>query len=197
MKKTILLLISVFILISTTVFAQQEVNTINKKRHKIGFMTGYGNQQWLGVSYDYRVSFFQLQHYYTLLEKETWTLELISQPQFNTVVFRPIDDIAIEEKGFEFGLNAGFLIRRKIVKDFVHVYSFLSSGPHYVSGTPERQVSGFIFSDNLLIGFDAKISGKIYFDLRGGIRHISNASLKKPNWGVNNLVINGGFYFKL
>ena len=196
MQKTIILLISIFILISTTVFAQQEVNK-NNDRHKIGFMTGYGNQQWLGVSYDYRVSFFQIQHYYTLIKKENWSLELLSQPQFNTVVFKPADDISIEEKGFEFGLNAGFLIRRKLIKDVFHAYAFLSSGPHYVSGTPDRQVSGFIFSDNLFVGLDVKISKKMYLDLRGGIRHISNASIKQPNRGVNNLVINGGVFFKL
>jgi len=195
MKKIGMSLAFVICLLSFGVQAQ-EISS-QTSRHKFGFVAGYGNQQWLGVPYTYKVMFFQLQHYFNLTDKKNWDIELISQPQFNTTRYYPIDTDTEFESGFEFGVNVGFLFRRKIASDNLHIYTFISTGPHYVSGTPDRQVPGFIFSDNLFLGFDFKLTEKFSFDIRSGIRHISNASIKQPNRGVNSSIINAGFLMKL
>jgi hypothetical protein len=169
----------------------------NNTRQKLGFITGYGNQKGLNVLYDYDVVFFQVQYYYSLLKKKSWALEVLLQPQYNATKYQ--NNFYGEEKlkGHEFGLNMGFLARKNIVKDFLSSYLLISAGPHYVSGTPERQAAGFIFSDNFFAGISVRVYKSIYVDIRGGFRHISNAGFKNPNKGVNSLIINEGVFLAL
>lgn len=167
---------------------------LNNPRHKWGFITGYGNQKKLEVSYTYEVVFFQFQYYYSLLKKKAWSLEVLLQPQYNVTKYKNGFLGEEKKKGHEFGLNIGFLARKNIVKDLLNSYILISAGPHYVSGTPERQTAGFIFSDNLFAGISVRVFKSVYLDIRGGFRHISNAGIKNPNKGVNNLIINEGFF---
>ena len=64
-----------------------------------------------------------------------------------------------------------------------------------MSNTPQRQVDGFVFYDNFLIGLDVRVLEKIYFDFRTGFRRIRNAGLNHTNGGFNDLVLNGGTFF--
>jgi hypothetical protein len=59
--------------------------------------------------------------------------------------FRHVDKIADEINGYEFEVNAGVLIRRILFEEALYLYVLISSGPRYVSGTPQRQADGFIF----------------------------------------------------
>lgn len=151
----------------------------------------------LSVTYDYQVLFFQLQYYWGFLNREKWGLDLLVQPQYNLTKFRHIDNIANEINGYEFGVNAGVLIRRVLLGEVLYLYGLISSGPHYVSGTPERQADGFIFSDNFLLGLNVKLLENLFFDFRSGFRHISNAELNHTNGGVNDLVLSGGVFINL
>lgn len=169
----------------------------NLNRTKIGFISGYGGQDFLKISYDYHVLFFQGQYYYTLLPKKTWGLELIVQPQYNLVKYKRNNEAKNYTNGYDLGINAGILVRKNIVNDNLSSYILLSSGPHYASGTPPRQANGFTFSDNLLIGLTVKISNNLFLDIRTGIRHMSNAGLKHPNGGINNFVLSGGLMLNL
>ncbi|MEM9722350.1 MAG: acyloxyacyl hydrolase, partial [Bacteroidota bacterium] len=162
--------------------------------HGIGFMMGYGSQNGLNTRYRYQVRFFQFQYYYRLLQKESWQLELLAQPQYNVTHVRPIDYMPNEVSGFEYGINIGLLIRKPLFNEFLSVYAALSLGPHYVSETPRRQTNGFIFSDNLFLGVNIKLTNRLFLDLRPGFRHLSNAGLKRPNFGINNLVFSSGFW---
>jgi hypothetical protein len=217
----------ILLFFSTQNVLAQGTNLFNDARHRIGFVGGFGGQNLnqilsninetdamkirnyliseginpdeidLNVEYDYEVQFFQLQYYWAFLRKKTWGLDLLIQPQYNKTTFRHVDNIPDETNGYELGVNVGLLIRKNIFKDFLSFYAILSTGPHYVSGTPQRQSDGFIFSDNLLFGLNVKLLKNIYLDIRPGFRHISNASLTHPNGGVNNFVINGGFLLNL
>lgn len=166
-------------------------------RHKTGFIAGYGGQNpglfFDDVQYDYRVWFLQFQYYYALLKIKTWSLEAVVQPQYNITRFRINDQTGDITSGYEFGLNAGIMVMKKILKGRFSPYLLVSTGPHYVSGTPERQSSGFIFSDNLFVGMHIRASGNFYVDVRPGFRHISNAGIKEPNGGVNDFIISAGF----
>jgi hypothetical protein len=196
-------------------------------KHRLGFVSGFGGQNidqllsdmnhndakkirdhmlskgentdspGLSVTYDYQVLFFQLQYYWGFLNREKWGLDLLVQPQYNLTKFRHIDNIANEINGYEFGVNAGVLIRRVLLGEVLYLYGLISSGPHYVSGTPERQADGFIFSDNFLLGLNVKLLENLFFDFRSGFRHISNAGLNHPNGGVNDLVLSGGVFINL
>jgi len=186
------------LLCSVTLFGQDATRSLPKgKKHRIGLMVGYGSQRTLTVPYDYRVTFYQAQYFHALPVRGNWNLEFLFQPQYNTTRYRPQCDLPVEATGYELGLNAGVLLRRSFRHDLVSVYAFISAGPHYVSGVPERQAEGFLFSDNLFIGVHVRLTPKIYLDLRVGFRHMSNASLRQPNGGINNTILSGGLAFDL
>ena len=189
-------IIGIFFLCSD-ILTPQENSSSNDSKYNIGFISGYGNQSLLNVNYDYRVIFFHAQLYYTFIDKSTWSMEILVQPQYNITKFRHVDTLAVESNGYEFGLNAGVLARKNLFEDFLSLYILISAGPHYVSGTPEIQARGFVFSDNFFTGLTVKLNENVHLDLRSGFRHISNASLKKPNGGVNNVILSGGILLKL
>jgi hypothetical protein len=190
LRKISIINLLVFIWLSN-VFSQDVV--FDGHRHKVGFDFGFGSQNGY-FDYTYRVYLFQGQHYYSLITGTKWAIEVISQPQFNLTSFTQSDDDASESRGYEFGINAGILARRNFKLDLISVYAALSIGPHYVSGTPERQSPGFIFSDNAFIGMNVRLYSDLYVDVRYGFRHISNADIKQPNLGVDAFIINVGFF---
>jgi hypothetical protein len=188
----------VVILISVTFFSGfSQTEVLQKNYRKIGFTLGYGFQDGLNVNYHYDVLLFQFKYYFTIFQKESISFEVIPQPQFNISRYKVTNNSLKEESGFEFGLNVGFSVRKTFRKGNTAVFLVVGSGPHYVSGVPERQVGGFIFSDNILTGMDIKLSDRIKLDLAGGIRHISNAGLKRPNGGVNNIILYSGLIYFL
>jgi hypothetical protein len=70
----------------------------------------------------------------------------------------------------------------------------LGSGPHFMSATIRRQIDGFLFSDNLGIGFLKQVSGRrpIALNVQFFFRHLSNAGFKEPNGGINTLNLRVG-----
>ena len=183
------------VLASSLTFSSAQTRPSN--RYNIGLSLGSGNIKTgpilLNVDYTYKVKLIQGQLYFDLKSKNKFQIELLFQPQFNFTKFKPIDNKPFIEKGFEFGLNGGFLWRRWCLDKKLSYYAIISAGPHYISGSPSRQSSGFIFSDNFNIGLTYSILDKIILDLRPGFRHISNANLKPKNGGINSITFNIGF----
>jgi len=96
----------------------------------------------------------------------------------------------------EFGLN--IFLDLGIELNANSILSFnIGTGPYYVNVTTEKQANGFIFSDYFLVAYKHRIGyrGNHLWELNfySGIRHISNASLKKPNNGIDNIIIGFGF----
>ncbi|CAI8325498.1 MAG: Uncharacterised protein [Opitutia bacterium UBA7350] len=164
-------------------------------------MSGYGEQRIknidVGESYTYDVKFYEFQYYYAFCRKEKFSMEFLLQPQYNTTKFVRHGTSGKLEKGYEFGCNLGLLFRKNFFDDFLGFYTLLSVGPHYVSGTPDRQDSGFIFSDNISVGMTIQLNEKTYLDIRPGIRHISKAGLTRSNGGINDLNLTVGFFRNL
>ena len=190
MKKRFLFLIILSITACLSALPQEK--PMKDGRHKWGFDLGYGFQSGLDVNYFYEVYLFQYQYYFTLAGKEKWAFEAIAQPQFNLTRFKESDDSPVITRGYECGLNAGLLLRGNLIIGRMSPYIFISTGPHYISGAPDRQSPGFIFSDNLFTGLNIGLNEAISFDLRFGFRHISNAGLEDPNGGINTFVVNIG-----
>ena len=164
-------------------------------RHKLGIITGYGNQSGIDVEYRYQVVFLQGQYYYSIWRAETWGVDIITQVQYNTTNLADKPHFPVFSSGYEVGMDAGFLVRKNILNDYLSIYAFISSGPHYINCISERQSDGFNFSDNFFFGANVKINKNLYFDTRFGVRHISNAGIQEPNRGFNTAVISGGFMF--
>lgn len=69
----------------------------------------------------------------------------------------------------------------------------IGTGPHYITVETERQAQGFAFSDNLFFVYRSRsdyTGSEIKFYC--GFRHVSNASLMKPNGGIDNLIFGLG-----
>ncbi len=115
---------------------------------------------------------------------------IMFEPQINPVFL----DSKLKE--LEFGVNVAFRYKYKIGENSFF-YSQLGSGPHFITIATDRQAHGFIFSDNLALGFSNKILGNWMLDTEFRIRHISNANVMKPNRGMNNLFIMIGLTKKI
>lgn len=166
-----------------------------KSEKKIGFSVGYGFQDGLNVSYHYNVLLLRFNYYHLIYNKESFSVTVIPKPQFNITRYKVTNNSLKQESGYEFGLNIGIAARNAFWGDKVAAYLLIGSGPHFVSGAPERQVAGFIFSDNIATGLDVKLSDRLRLDIAAGFRHISNAGLKRPNGGVNNIFLYSGLIF--
>lgn len=177
--------------------ATAKTKIFDGKRHKIGIQRGFGFQNGLAVDYIYRVHYFQLQYDYAFYITKNWSFELLFQPQYNEVHLKNDRTDKSFSSGWEAGLNGGFLVRKNILKDRLGFYACISSGPHYISQGLPRQVKGFIFSDNFFAGVNVKLVKIMYFDARFGLRHVSNAGIKNPNGGINNLFGSAGLFFTL
>jgi hypothetical protein len=185
-KKALLLFAFVSTFFAVNLFGQDTL--FNGRKHKIAFATGNGFQYVgqltgsnshsiaLNADYYYQVKFYQLQ--YSIAKYKMY----------------PHDDTKDYLTGYEYGLNLGLLVRKNISKDLLSFYLSLSTGPHYAFGTPHRQANGFLFSNNLCAGIDLRVYKTLYFDLRPGFRHISNAKLRVPNAGLNDITLTEGFF---
>jgi hypothetical protein len=166
----------------------------NKRR--FGVDIGYGFQHGLDVAYYHQVYFMQMKYFIDIGNKNKWSFDVALMPQFNLTRYKVSNNSSIHENGIEFGLQVGFVGRHAFENEKGNAFLILGVGPHYVSGVPARQIPGFIFSDNIIAGIEVKIGKHFSFALSGGFRHISNASLKQPNGGINNLMIFTGLIFQ-
>lgn len=94
----------------------------------------------------------------------------------------------------EYTLNLGLQVRYTIKQNF-SLFSLASIGPMISDKETERLAAGFAFADLLAVGA-AYDKGRLRFELRSGLRHVSNANLKKPNSGHNAAVVDLGFTFR-
>ncbi len=169
-------------------------------QNKIGFQFGFGDQERkliffnlsLNVSYTYEVYFFQFQYYRSLLMRNKWGIDFLIQPQYNMVRLMLVDDDNNRVNAHDCVVNCAFLVRRNFSDDKYSLYGMIGTGPHFISKAPTRQEPGFIFSDNINLGFNFRISNQVYFDLRPGFRHISNAGIENPNKGINTYTLTAG-----
>lgn len=70
------------------------------------------------------------------------------------------------------------------------------AGPHFISVETEKQANGFILSDNLFLSYRRKLilnRSPWELSIYGGFRHLSNAGIKQPNDGIDNIMVGLGF----
>jgi hypothetical protein len=96
----------------------------------------------------------------------------------------------------EFGLNTGFKYMYPFYKK---MYVFVSggTGPFYFSTQTRQQKKGFIFNNNFGMGFSGFITRHIAIQAMFRIRHMSNAEIWYPNFGINtyNYHVGVSYYF--
>ncbi|MGZ5243716.1 MAG: acyloxyacyl hydrolase [Bacteroidia bacterium] len=193
MKKLSLTLAIVLYLL-TVIGADAQEAGISKKEYKIGFSYGYGIQLGKRVDYKYKMHVFELKYYHPLLARKRFSLEALARPHYVLNTYKDSLKGDSYYEGYECGFNAGLLARKYSLKKTASIYTYLSTGPHYVSSTPKRQAEGFVFAHYLFAGSSLRLTNKTHLDVKAGLRHVSNASLKMPNGGINNFIANIGFF---
>ncbi|WP_297764854.1 acyloxyacyl hydrolase [uncultured Muriicola sp.] len=173
----------------------QEPNIAAYNRHRTGLNIGYGNQKIAGFEidseHDYEVLLIQAQYNYRLAQKKFGALDLLILPQYNVTKYKLTMDLP-KNYGYEFGVSAGLQLSNKIIHNKMDGYLMIAFGPHFVSGVPDRQAEGFIFSDTIAVGLLLKLMDTIFINVKVAMRHMSNAGFKEKNAGVNNLIFSSG-----
>jgi hypothetical protein len=152
-----------------------------KKFKTKGLWTGYGVELNPGIKY--RVHYIAAEFSFPFNKRPkknfiSWYLE----PQFNVVNAGSTE----YEAGINIGLKNTIRLRPELM-----FYQVLGSGPHMITAELPRQATGYIFSDNFGLGLLKQINKAkpLFLNLQLRYRHISNASLKKPNSGIDNVNI--------
>lgn len=174
-------------------FAQEETPS----RFSLGLNVGYGDQSHLAIHYKHFTHHLQTELHYEFYQGEDFGISLLGMPHAILTDVGENDHSPQLTRGYEWGINGGFMFRWKFMQDVLNLYLLISTGPHYVSHTPERQSTGYIFSDNFFAGIQFQLTNGWYIDFRPGFRHISNANLQKPNGGVNSVIYNLGIVHQL
>lgn len=197
MKFNYLILIA-FLLGSSLLSTAQETNS----KFKAGFIYGFGvtdNFPFSTDDYTYDIQFYKIQLNYLVKELGKFDFEINVEPSYyhtkhqllNKHFVTPEDPNYLEKREEftqlktmnEYALGMGLLVRYPLFNK-LSISVLGSIAPMYLDTETERMANGFAFSDVLSFGLTYKIKA-IAFDVRYGVRHVSNAELQQPNSGYN------------
>jgi len=173
--------------ISLNVFSQKLVSR---------FADRHINQRAAGVMVQYGINYYDLPEGYgyrpiLLAHYQRFPLIRTAKNVGLAIDIGPQVGMAYTDKfNFELGLFV-YLNLGIALTDWDMISLLAGAGPHYISVETERQAKGFIFSDNFLLAFRRKLllnRDPYELSVYGGFRHISNASLKQPNGGIDNII---------
>lgn len=117
---------------------------------------------------------------YQIFERKNFSIYTEAQLTF-------VHNQLLKQPEYEFGLNAGIAYKIPF-NQTLFLRGAIGAGPHYISMETRRQANGFIFSDNFELGLHKAVNN-VWLSVRARFRHISNAGLKKPNGGIDNLIL--------
>lgn len=166
---------------------------------RLGFNVGYGSQRFGRLnhssSYSYEVLFFHLNYGLRIASGKHSGFFVVFEPQFNRTCLTDSKHF-VPTPAIEFGLSCGFQYNASLLADHSRIYLGLQSGPHFISDSHPKQADGFVFASSLYVGNSFRISDVLFFDLRFGTRHMSNAGIEEPNRGINTFFILAGCVFE-
>jgi hypothetical protein len=209
-KYKFFLIIFINILAGFQLLAQEESRPL-----RIGINYGIGKQPFFPFSsldYTYKVNGYKILINYPLKKTRLFSYELQIEPGIYTAKHQLLNEYFIQPKDgadyleqreifkkektiTEYALNVGILVRYNLKEKF-SFFVLGSIGPMISDTETERLAKGFAFSDIIALGAGYKV-GKILFEIRPGLRHVSNANLKKPNSGHNSSNIDFGISVSL
>ncbi|PJB13217.1 MAG: hypothetical protein CO119_02685 [Flavobacteriales bacterium CG_4_9_14_3_um_filter_40_17] len=179
-------------------------------RVKIGVMYGWADQSpYKEADYSWESNQIKLQFSYLLKKGRVFDYEFLSEPQVNITKFRlfnrtlnlteeerKANKVVDQEHLLEYGITNGILFRHHLTK-YLSTYGIISFGALYLGDSTARLPKGINFASQASLGISLQTFKKTSFDIRAGIRHLSNAGLKSPNSGVNTFHVETGFMISL
>jgi len=198
-------------------FNSLTINAQNKEWYapsKIGFSYSYGNQEKPFLhdeDYSYNTRLFKIQFFYPL-KSGKFNLDIVFEPTLgfaehqllNEHFVKPVEpnymamreEFTTKKKLTEYILNTNLLVGYKLNRSN-SMYALIGISPIYLSKRTERLPKGFAFTEVIGLGITSKIYKKVYIDMKGYYRHISNAELNQPNSGINTALLEVGFNVEL
>ena len=180
---------------------------------KIGFLYNYANEDNIlfdDEDYTYATNTFKLQAFYDLGTWKNWEIELMVQPQIQTIKHQltniqfvlPSED-DYENKRIEFttpktmhlyAFELGFVLKKELLKNLdFRVTAGL--GLATIDTRTERLAKGFTFLENGSLGFSYKTTKKIALYVGSNIGHVSNLNTQNPNNGYTFLGFETGITY--
>lgn len=182
---------------------------------RVGIIYGYASQgKYIKQDSDYRYDnqSFKISSHFLWSKKNKHAWEVLVEPTFyrsRHESFNPWQDYftsvsnpeEMREKLMpfkrmrEYALNIGLLYRRYLTDHF-SAYTYLNVGPMYIDSETERLKKGFAFSDIIALGINYRIQD-FSVDMKTYFRHVSNANLQWPNYGLNSIGFELGVYYEI
>jgi Lipid A 3-O-deacylase (PagL) len=204
-KHKLCLLFTISILAGSHLHAQEKDRTI-----RVGLNYGLGTQNFFPYNdpdYTYKVRAYKGLINFTLKKSRRFSYELQLEPGIYLASHQLLNEYFIQpdygadyiaqreifkkEKTItEYVLNVEILVRYDL-NDRFSVFILGSTGPMFSDTATERLARGFAFSDLFAFGATYK-TGNIMFELRPGLRHVSNLDIQFPNSGHNSTSIDFG-----
>lgn len=211
MKRIPFVLSALFLTLALPLCISASDDTLNTK---IGISYTSGRQQIFPFNsrdYSYDTKGIKLIYNYSF-SSEKFHFEFQAEPSFYRAEHQLLQELFVQPadgpdflarretftklKSFtEITANIGLIMRYSFNRSF-SIYWIGSVGPMYSGIETERLAYGFAFSDLTGIGASVKLN-RFIFDIRPGIRHVSNADLKQPNSGHNTTTIDAGVLFEI
>ncbi|MFD2890919.1 acyloxyacyl hydrolase [Flavobacterium chuncheonense] len=181
---------------------------------RIGVLYGFASQNTIlkqDSDYTYKSDIFKFSSHFNIYSKNRHALELLVEPSYYKSKHESLNywhafytssetpDLYREQymklkDVEEYVLNLGVIYRFCLLSD-LSVYALGNVGPMYIDTDTEMLKKGFAFSDIFALGTNYKMN-KISFDVKCMIRHVSNANLQKPNYGLNSVGFEFGVYYE-
>lgn len=191
-------------------FISQSYGQVKLPPVRIGLESGVGTQQFFPYNnsdYSHNVTGYKGLFNYSFKKSGKLSYELqlepgiykarhrllnkyFVQPAFGANYLELREKFSQEKTISEYAFNIGILVRYNL-KDQLSFFVLGSVGPMISDTDTERLARGFAFSDIFALGVSYKV-GRIMFELRPGLRHVSNLNLKYPNSGHNSSNIDFG-----
>ena len=152
--------------------------------------------------YRYQAHILKLQGFYSLRKWNNSEVELIIQPQIHKIQHQLINEQFVLpsesnylEKRMEFtnpksiplvGLEFAISFRQRLFAKLDAVFTG-GAGIAHIDRRTERLAKGFTFIENLSLGFDYQILGKLSINTSMQFGHVSNFDIQQPNSGYSTM----------
>ncbi len=145
-----------------------------------GLITGYGRASIAEGKYETIPIILHLgmdlSKFFSGLKGQRGLLTAYLEPQINPVI-SPGNEI-------EFGVGIGLKYQYPVT-NFFSLYVNASTGPHYISVNTADQADGFAFSNTIGTGAYFFVNKNTAVNAGYRFRHLSNASTRYPNGGID------------
>lgn len=182
---------------------------------RFGVNYGIGKQQLFpfnSLDYSYNINGYKVLINFPVNKSKVFSYELQLEPGIYSARHQLLNEYYVQPKEgpdyleqrerftkeitiTEYALNVEILVRYTL-KNRLSFFILGSIGPMISDTETERLAKEFAFSDIIAFGVACKV-GKIVFEIRPGLRHVSNANLQYPNSGHNSSNIDFGILFPL